>query len=435
MNTNEYRCVLVRRHSHQVLAFVGDGHYRLPRVHISRQMRPARELQKALKTSWELNVFVLETWQPTNGVGACAVTELLTSQMAAPFEEIRIEQLLHSEFSEQECRDAGLLLEGRTNMPFSHVGWIDEAIAWIESVTGCTFRSRSIEQWNAGGGFALFRVRSDEGRHYWFKATGKPNEHEFTVTKFLWELSPDFLPKPIAFRKEWNAWLAEDAGKPSTAGLSAAELAIAARQLAQLQILTIDQVDQILTAGGFDQRLPTLRSHIDAVIAYLIEAMIRQTSPKAAPLSRDRLLELGEILRNVCFRMEALNIPDTLIHNDLNAGNILFTGSRCAFTDWSEAAIGNPFLSCERLCQLDTNHEDDARITYRNLWSDRLGSTDIDQAFVLAVPLAIYAYLYGRGDWLEMPTTRVEFDSYARSLARHIDHAAQSRQLLDLLCQ
>ena len=152
-------------------------------------------------------------------------------------------------------------------------------------------------------------------------------------------------------------------------------------------------------------------------------------------MSSARLKELGAILRDACFRLEALNIPDTLIHNDLNAGNILWDGVNYVFTDWSEAAVGNPFLSCERLCQLNPAHSESVRTGYRNLWAHLLKAETLDKAIALAPLLTIYAYLYGRGDWLgTRPGVRPEFDSYARSLARHMDRAAKDLSLLEVLC-
>ena len=435
MKTMEYRCVLVRPQSHVVFALAG-AQYELPRVHIPTEMRPAKELQKAIKARWGLNVFVLEIWGAPNDVVAAAAAEVLTPQTISPFTEIPIEQLLHAGFSEQEFRGLELLLAGRTKSPFSQLGWIDEAIDWIESATGCTFSSpRNVEKWNAGGGFTLFRISSDDDRHYWLKATGEPNAHEFALTRLLWELCPDFLPKIVASRKDWNAWLTEDAGDPLPSPPSLDELVPAARRMAQLQLLTIGRTDKLLAEGGFDQRLPELRSHIDAVIAYLIEAMARQTSTKVAALGRDRLLELGEILRDACFCLEALDIPDALIHNDLNAGNILWDGTKYVFVDWSEAAVGNPLLSCERLCQLGRVRAKRIRAVYRDCWLHQLAAKRIDEAIALTPLLAIYAYLYGRGDWLgQTENIRPQFESYARSLARHMDRAAQDLSLLEILC-
>jgi hypothetical protein len=306
----------------------------------------------------------------------------------------------------------------------------------MESTTGRTFRSpRNIEQWNAGAGFALFCAYSDDGRHYWLKATGEPNAHEFAITRCLWELCPDFVPKRVAVRTEWNAWLTEHAGDPLSDLPSAIDLASAARRMAQLQLLTIDETDELLAAGAFDQRLSLLRSHIDAVIAYLVEAMARQRSTKAAPLRRDRLLDLREILRDACFRLEAHGMPDALIHNDLNPGNILSDGAKYVFTDWSEAAVGNPFLTCERLCQLNRAHAVSVRNVYRECWAHRLSAQSMDEAIALTPLLAIYAYLYGRGDWLgQTESPRPQFESYLRSLARHMDRAALDLSLLEIQC-
>lgn len=437
METIEYRCVLVRPRSRVVLAFVDAGRFHLPRVHIPRATRTAREIQKAIRSKWGLDIFVLETWVAPDSIGgAYAIARLLTPEMASSLIDVPVEQFTASELIEADCRRLYLLFEIRPNSPLSELGWIDEAIVWMEAATGCTFASsRNLEQWNVGGGFALFRARADNGQHYWFKATGKPNTHEFVITRLLCQLCPEFLPKLVAIREEWNAWLTEHAGDPLADAPSEHELVSAASCMARLQFHTIGRTEELFAAGAVDQRVPVLRRHIDTVIDYLIGAMARQTSTKASPLSRDRLMELGQILRDVCFRLEALPIPDGLIHNDLNSGNILSDDANLVFTDWSEAAVGNPFLSCERLCQLNRAHAESARNVYRDHWSLRLSAETIDEAIVLTPLLAIYAYLYGRGDWLgQTVVLRPQFASYARSLARHMDRAAKDSSLLELLC-
>ena len=437
MEIIEYRCLLVRPHSHAVLASDNALQFRLPRVHIPRASRTAQELQREIKARWGLNILVLDISVAPDGLGACAVAELLTPVMASSFKEVPVEQLKCSDLLEDECRRLWLLFEGRPKTPFSHLGWIDEVIGWMERTTGRTFSSsRGIEQWNAGGGFALLRACSDDGRQYWLKATGEPNSHELGITGLLWKLCPDYLPRLVATREDWNAWLTEDAGDPLPDTPSLDALAPAAKRMAELQLLTVGRTDELLAAGVFDQRLPVLRRHIDPVIAYLIDAMARQTSTKSAALSRDRLLELGEILRDACFRLEAFGLPDTLIHNDLNAGNILSDGAKCVFTDWSEAAVGNPLLSCERLCQLGRPHADAVRARYRDCWSQWRAAGTLDEAMALTPLLAIYAYLYGRGDWINQARgARPQFASYARSLARHMDRAAKESSLMEAQCE
>jgi hypothetical protein len=436
METVEYRCVLVRPRSHAVLAIADPDGYCLPRVLIPRATRPAQEVQRAIEAKLALNIFVLEIWASADGLGFCAVAEVLTDEMPSPLEEVPVEKLGSAELFEGESRRLEQLFGGMPRSPISYLGWIDEAIAWMESATNRPISpSRNIEQWNAGGGFTLFRVCARDDRYFWVKATGKPNAHEFGLIRLLSELCPEFLPKVVATRKDWNAWLSEDAGAPLPEPAGSNELAAAATTMARLQVLTIGRSDELLTAGAFDQRLPALRNSVDRAIAYLIEAMAQQTSTKAAPISGDRLKELGTILRDACFRLEALNIPDTLIHNDLNAGNVLWDGVNCVFTDWSEAAVGNPFLSCERLCQLNPAHSESVRTGYRNPWAHLVKAETLDKAIALAPLLTIYAYLYGRGDWLgTRPGDHPEFDSYARSLARHMDRAAKDFSLPEVLC-
>ncbi|KAA6465259.1 hypothetical protein DYQ86_04765 [Acidobacteria bacterium AB60] len=433
METTEYRCVLVRPRSHGVLAFADAGQYRLPRVQIPVATRPAQEVQRASKAKWGLDIFVLETWDKLDGLGACAVAELLAPEVASSLSEVAINRLVTGELLDLEGRRLELLLESGPKGRLPHPGWIDEAIVWMESGTGHRF-SKNVEQLNAGGGF-LFRACSDDGRHYWLKATGEPNAHEFAIVNFLCQLRADSLPKLVASKPEWNAWLTEDAGNPLQDAPNAAELALAATCLARLQAETIGRTGELLAAGAFDQRLPAMSRHIDAVIDYLIDAMTRQTSTKAAPLSRDRLLELGEMLRAACRRLETLEIPDALIHNDLNPGNILRDGTRLVFTDWSEAAVGNPFVSCERLCQLNRAHAELVRNAYRECWSHRLSAETIDEAVILTPLLAIFAYLFCRGDSVrQRAEARPGFESYARSLARHMDRAAKDSSLLEVLC-
>jgi hypothetical protein len=434
--TVEYRVVLVQQDSPAILAFEVLGYYCLPRVKIPRFTRPAQQLRTAIEATLGLDVLVLDVVAADQGATPCAVAELLTPGKSSNLKPIRLNQILDSEFSEEERSALASLLNEKSNSPLSRIGWIDEAFTWIKSATKRAFSSKkNLEQLNSGGGFALLRFNSDDGCSYWLKATGAPNIHEYSITSCLSALCPDFLPKILATRKEWNAWLSEDAGEPLPHSPSLAVLARGTSSLALLQLQTTAYVDMLLSAGAFDQRLPVLRNHIDKMIAYLIDAMERQNSRKVEPLSRDRLLELGKILHDVCSRLEELGIPDALIHNDLNLGNVLYDGTNCVFTDWSEGAVGNPFLSFERFCLLSRQDPAELRRIYRKYWSKYLSDACVDNAYKLTPLLAIFAYLYSRGDWLEdTGKVKPQFESYARSLARHMSRAAENPVLLATLC-
>lgn len=432
----EYRVVLVRPDSFKVLAHNSEGGDLLPRVRIRKGGRPAWELCTAIKNDLSLGVLVLDFLVIDQSPSYCVVAELMMSRVPNGMKEVKVEKIAVTELCDEERHTIESILEGRSRSLFSAVGWIKRAETWIHEATGCKFASEAqIEQLNAGGNFALLRFRLDDGHDYWLKATGEPNAHEFGVTSCLAELGPDSLPRLIAMKKEWNAWLTEDAGKSLPDHPTGAVLLRGVKSFASLQMSTLGSEDALLSAGAFDQRLPVLRSNVDAVIAYLVEAMAHQTSTKAAPLEKDRLVELGEFLWEACLRMEALQIPDTLLHSDLNRGNILDDGLRCVFTDWSEAAVGNPFLSLDHICRMNSEHAVELRRAYRKCWSKYLTVAAIEEAFALMPLLAIFAYLYGRGTWLQkIDRVQAPFASYARSLARHMDRAARNPALLEVLC-
>jgi hypothetical protein len=148
---------------------------------------------------------------------------------------------------------------------------------------------------------------------------------------------------------------------------------------------------------------------------------------------------MASILQDACFRMEALKIPDTLVHNDMNSGNILFRGTHCVFTDWCEIGVGNPFFTLQYLCLLQPRGEHDwtprLRELYRQCWLDLLSASQIEKGLELLPLLAILSYLYGRGSWLHSERRNdPHVESYARSLARHRDRAAQNPRLLEVQC-
>jgi hypothetical protein len=437
LGTQEYRLVIVQPESHGVLALASAGPFRLPRISIPSMQRPARELQKAIKATWGVTAFILDACVSPHGSSPCAVAELRSPRVISNLEEVALERIMSSELTSEEHHDIQLLFEGESTFAVARMGWIDDAIDWVASVTGGRFSAENdVEQRNAGGGFVLLRLRSDDGRSYWLKATGVPNLHELSITSCLSNLYPEFLPKLVAIRNDWNAWLTEDAGEPLSTPPADAVFTQAIRSFAFLQTRTIGTVDVLLTAGAFDQRIPVLRHHLVDVVAFLIDAMARQTSAKVAPLNRHRVLELGEILGDALCQLEALAIPDALIHNDLNLGNILHDGTRCVFTDWSEAAVGNPFLPLERFRLLNRNAEGEPRRVYSEGWRKYLSEASVDRAYQLVPLLSIFTYLYGRGDWLK-DTSKVtpQFERYARSLARHMNRAAQSPELLEALCR
>jgi hypothetical protein len=204
----QYRLAIVRPDSRKLLTVDAIGGCRLPIVSIRSLARPAEQLQKAMRHAWSLNALILDFLPSSPGTSRCAVAELLDSDPGSELREATLEQVLISELSEQQRIQIASFLAGNVNSPFARIGWIDEAVAWVESATQKTLSSKAhIEQYNAGGHFSLVRFHTKDDRHYWMKATGKPNTHELSVASLLARLCPDYLPEVVATRPAWNAWL------------------------------------------------------------------------------------------------------------------------------------------------------------------------------------------------------------------------------------
>jgi hypothetical protein len=434
----EYRLFLLPAQSTQPLA-LREGHcWRLPKVSIPRWTRPAEHLQRAIFEIWGLHVILLECRTTDSGSSSWAFAEILSRGVPNFMTTVEPDEIADEDLSRDEREAARSILSdidsGRDG-PFSRRFWIEEAIEWLRTaVPGADVQQDGILQYNAGGRFALLRLVTQDGAAYWLKATGPPNQHEFDVTLRLAKLCPEHLPRLIAVHSNWNAWIMEDAGQPLPDSPTRQVLEAATQSLAAMQVKTIHSTDCLLKVGASDQRLSVVVEHLDTIIEYLVEAMSRQTSTKVLPLAKERLQDLGHILRDAFYQMEALHVPPTLLHNDLNAGNVLCDGRRCVFIDWSEAAVGHPFLSFERLRRLSGDAGIPLRKIYRRSWLNMLSEQSIDDAFAFIPLLAIFACLYGRGDWLNDERPRSpHFEPHARSLARHLDREAHNLLLLKTL--
>jgi hypothetical protein len=420
-----------------ILVVEASRQFQLIRVSIPRGTRPAREISTILKSRWNLAVYVLDALFADEEPMGCAIAECLDGNYSRCLMAVPSHWLAERILSEKQLSAVNDVLAASSSSPVSRIGWFGEAVRWTEHVTNRKLAGGSAhEQFNSGRGFALICFLMENGQRYWLKATGWPNEHEYEVTACLSTLCPACLPILVATRKEWNAWLMKDAGAPQAGTWSSSLFNRAARCIVQLQQGSIQHTDSLIAAGAIDQRPSVLRMHIDQIMEYLAEAMSRQTSTKSTPLSELRILELGVMVRDACIRMESLGVPNSLLHNDPNPGNILFAENSCVLTDWSEAAVGIPFISFHRLCTQTLAVVPAGRAQYSHAWTRYLNQAVIEQAMDLSPLLAIYSHLYGRGEWVIHPRkNRQHRESHDRTLARHMDKAAQNPRFLEALRQ
>lgn len=446
--TTEYRAVLVQPESHGVLALASAGSYRLPRVRVSPISRPAQQLQKAIKAIWGVRAFILDTCVATHCSSSFVVAEVLSPGISSELEEVALDRIMGSELTREERHACDLLLESESTPCVSRIGWINEALDWVASATGRRFATENeIEQVNAGGAFALLCLHTEEGRDYWLKATGEPNSHELPVTAALSRMCGEYLPEFVDSRPDWNAWLMSGEAL-AISELPSEPLTLfnlldnVIESMAELQIRTVGQEQDLLEVGAFDHRLHALMAQSGETFAFVEEAMSFQTSTTARRIGKMRLREVAEIFEMICERLRVLDLPNTVVHGDMNPANILTGSEHCKFIDWCETYVGNPLITFEHLLLL--NHgtprslrESNAhklRDRYRAKVSKICNPQAVDEAFVYSPVLAAYSALQGRGGWLSTPARNdPRRQAYVRTLARHIDLLARDPQLLDAL--
>jgi hypothetical protein len=446
---DEYRVALALPGPRQLLVTEDSGSARLPRVTVPKWTRPAEEVAAAVEERWHIKSVVIDFFMDKSMLQPSAIVEVLSKERG--FRKTGLTAVALHDIGSRDLSDLertaleGILTGGPGDRgPFSRLGWVDDVQSWIKASVydhEVEFTGH-IRQLNAGGGFALVRLATERGPAYWLKAVGEPNTHEFTLTTNLARTHREFLPPVVCARSDWNAWVMEEVGQPLNSSSPLTECELAITELARMQKHMVDRAQELLVFGCVDQRVENLRSHVDELIEYLEDAMGRQTTTKVPRMTRLRLRELGCVLRDACSRMRQLGIPDSLTHNDINPGNILSDSSRCVFIDWCEASVGNPFLTFEHLVLRFSRGRNSPQAwnerlgtIYKSSWLDVLPEGKIERAFVLTPLLAVLACLYGRGTWLTSPRRHdARFQGYSRSLARHMDRAAQDAQLLEALC-
>ena len=450
-----YRVIVLDRARAQVLLVPNGQHHILPGAELPRWQRVAENLTITFKSEWRKEVVVLFELPASNGGGPryVAAEHLCTrrdSKMSALW--VPLSELGHNSLVDAHDREAieqvfGICtgkIEGMTGGPFARLGWFCDLRNWIESVIEPMgfHLTGEFRQLNASPSFSLVRFGTD-GPALWFKAVGEPNQREYAITCTLAQLFPDYLSSILASRPDWNGWLSlEVRGKLLYEVQDQLLWERAAASLAKLQIQSIGRASQILGAGAHDVGPVALSKLIQPFMNVVAELMERQTKVPPPILDRRDLLLLEDSLQSAIGAMEAIGLPETLGHLDLNPGNIILSEKCCAFLDWAEAYVGNPLFSLQYLLEharralgADSTVETSLTRAFCAQWDGGVSPAAIADALTLAPLLAVFAYAAGSDAW-KQPQGLQEPDTagYLRSLARRMHGEASELAARRSLC-
>jgi hypothetical protein len=444
-----WRVILLRENGSELLVFQNTVGFVLPRVRIPALTRVARALNSEIKAAWGLEVYSLfelasATTSTRKRVPPCCVMEVTRPNATAPEGAQWLPAATAAVASFAEGADIDAIREwwdglarsrsAATHSPLGQPGCVARVRAWVQQVfraCGMTLEDQ-FDQFNASPSFSLIRFETS-GDAVWFKAVGEPNVRELAISRALARLFPKFVPRLVATREDWNAWLTlEVNGTHPDENADIAKWTSVAAALANLQIASIGNALHLVEAGCKDVRAPRLMRLVDPFLDTMGKLMEQQVKPSPLPLSRSEIALLGKCLKDVLSTDENFYVPNTLGHLDFNPGNILVSEDGVVFLDWAEACVGHPFLTFRYLTEFLTQNHLSAstwlsQITsaYVGPWRCFLTAEVVDRALAVSPLLAVAAYALSLDAWrVPDPCASPETAGYLRSLTRRMKREA-----------
>lgn len=230
-------------------------------------------------------------------------------------------------------------------LPWMQIGWFDGAISWIReqaSLRDYTITGE-IEQVKVRIWSAVMRVPTDKGIVY-FKAVPTYFAYEPPLTQLLSSFVPAHTPPVLTIDAQRLWMLMGDAGTVMRDERDPAHWEEMLALYAQVQMDLIAHVPTLAASGCPDRRLSKLPRLYEELLADTQHLLL--DNPKGMPSGEyKQLLAMTSQVKEMCEKLASYNIPETLHHDDLHGGNVLWNGQTYIFFDWSDCALTHPFLS------------------------------------------------------------------------------------------
>lgn len=232
---------------------------------------------------------------------------------------------------------------------------------------------------------AVFRIESDSARLY-FKASPSYFGLEVPLTLHMARDFPDISPRVIASDSARGWMLMEDLGNDTLSTAPSVHIwRETMRALARVQ-LTCAAAPAPLDALGLERRAPqdaiqTLRTWISSPES----AKIRVWRKRFADALR-RLAPNMDKLDAMRRRLDAIALPRTLDHGDLDSTNIFAQNGAPILMDWSDAAISHPLFTPAMMRPVI--RDADLRDLYLSHWTSFAPLDDLREAFAISKTIA-----------------------------------------------
>jgi aminoglycoside phosphotransferase (APT) family kinase protein len=274
-------------------------------------------------------------------------------------------------------------------------GWYDEVEAWVDDVLGRAGRRRTgpmrpAKMWSISG---VLQIPTDSG-DVWFKAAGEVFRSEAAIHRVVAAHFPDVVPVLVAEDDDRGWLLMEPLHGASEADRADGAAPALAGRWAEVQLASLDLVDELLAAGC------PVRDADHTVNAF---RAVMSDSPELAMLSAEELASVRAVQGEVEDLVRELwdcGLPDTLSHGDLHLGNVAYDGTTLRVFDWTDGCVSHPFLDGCHLARFDDQQpaDDELLTAFVQPWRAACPDARIDRAMELApvVDLAFQADTFNR---------------------------------------
>jgi len=246
-----------------------------------------------------------------------------------------------------------LLAELRGNTPppelrprWMRRGWFDRASTWMRTASSDAGRPLTGDPrpFFLRGISALLRAPTD-GPDLFLKAVFPPFHAEPVLTRLLAERFPETVPTVVAVEPDEGWLIVEDIGSAWVGDVPEADrpaaLARGARALVGLQraMAPDDGARRTLLDAGAPHR----------PLADLVASVAAAIGPDGfgvgdGGIQPERARRVVEAVGAAVARVEAVGLPESVVHGDFHSGNAAIVDDRIVIIDWSDAAISNPAI-------------------------------------------------------------------------------------------
>jgi Ser/Thr protein kinase RdoA (MazF antagonist) len=152
-------------------------------------------------------------------------------------------------------------------------------------------------------------------------------------------------------------------------------------RVVELQRSWIGATADIAAAGGQIRPIADLASEVPSM---LDRDDLGRRLPRAV---REAWIAAIPRILAACAALIDVDVPDTLVHGDLHPGNIVLTPNGHVVVDWSDAAVGNPFVDLPTFLLRTKDRELRRRLlnAYLDGWDGVMPRARLDAAAELAM--------------------------------------------------